>query len=244
MRKQCLFCNAFAKDGDLCLSCEFEPPKKIFPKQTCLYCGYDYTPERDDQPTCGFYECKKDHRTEPDYRKIERVCAVCPREFLPTERDQKVCSRFDCDGKWKKIEKERKLRRKRKKETKICPKCGCEFEKFGNQATCGSDTCKKEHEEKRKSASWRRGKHTRRVKLEQSGGTVKMPIVDWIQEQAGRCARCQLSIEDIEYHVHHIKPVSLGGDNSRGNLEALCVPCHHEVHRVMYREGIMSHENH
>ena len=199
--KQCLYCNMPANAGEICTSCELDPPKEIFEKKTCPYCGYDYTPIKEEQPTCRDPQCKKEHRIGIDYRKVRRACKVCDRDFLPTKKNQEVCSRFKCEDKLK-VKKTVD-----KRETKSCPECGKEFKKFGNQATCGEKICKDEHVRKLKSESWRRAKHTRRLRLKQSGGVIKMPIVDWMKEQDGR-----------------------------GNLEAVCAPCHDEAHREINKK--------
>lgn len=78
--------------------------------------------------------------------------------------------------------------------------------------------------------SVRRHIHSRRVRVKDSGGVTAMPIVDWIAEQNGRCARCNADIQLCGHDTHHIKPVAEMGDNARENLEALCIPCHNEVH--------------
>lgn len=45
----------------------------------------------------------------------------------------------------------------------------------------------------------------------------------------GCCFNCQAS--DVEFHIHHIVPLSGGGTNNRFNLSLLCLECHGKVHQ-------------
>jgi 5-methylcytosine-specific restriction endonuclease McrA len=46
-----------------------------------------------------------------------------------------------------------------------------------------------------------------------------------------RCNSCGVSISFLrKAHLHHIKPLSKGGDNSLENLELLCADCHMDKH--------------
>lgn len=74
----------------------------------------------------------------------------------------------------------------------------------------------------RESAEWY---NTRREALERDGE---------------ECADCGMSRDqhhatfDRDLEVHHIKPVSDGGDKyDLSNLVSLCMPCHHERHREL-----------
>ena len=45
------------------------------------------------------------------------------------------------------------------------------------------------------------------------------------------CERCQSKgINKLSTLVHHIKPISEGGDDRYDNLMALCDKCHNEIH--------------
>lgn len=238
MKKQCRYCNALAyKDGEMCMSCEFEPPTKIFPKQTCPYCGYPFTPNKENQPTCGDPKCKGEYRRKQKGKvgrqKIKRICEICDKYFLPTRQNQKVCSTFKCQ------EERRRVQRYGPKKVRICAVCKKEYTSYGSISTCDDKACRKEFDK----SSGRRAYQTRKRRLEESGGETKMPNVNFVEEQAGQCARCHKSIVDVTSQVHHIKPVAMGGDNSRKNLEALCKPCHKEVHRELRRKERESREN-
>ena len=46
-----------------------------------------------------------------------------------------------------------------------------------------------------------------------------------------RCTQC--GAQDVELHVHHVVPLSLGGNNDPDNLVALCDYCHSQIHPRM-----------
>jgi 5-methylcytosine-specific restriction endonuclease McrA len=48
----------------------------------------------------------------------------------------------------------------------------------------------------------------------------------------GRCAACHLAIHAGQtWHVDHVRPLSLGGDDGPDNLQVLCRACHREKTR-------------
>jgi 5-methylcytosine-specific restriction endonuclease McrA/DNA replication protein DnaC len=49
-------------------------------------------------------------------------------------------------------------------------------------------------------------------------------------EQEEKCNICSELLEKT-FHIDHIKPLSSGGTNDRTNLQALCIPCHHNKTR-------------
>lgn len=54
--------------------------------------------------------------------------------------------------------------------------------------------------------------------------TIKKQIAG---EQGQKCKHCDMTFKNT-YEVDHIKPLYLGGDNQRLNLQALCTGCHSE----------------
>ena len=49
-----------------------------------------------------------------------------------------------------------------------------------------------------------------------------------VEERDGnQCSKCP---NRIHLHLHHIKPLSIGGSNKISNLELLCRDCHSELH--------------
>lgn len=62
---------------------------------------------------------------------------------------------------------------------------------------------------------------------------------DMLERAKHACEMCKWS-GDAPLHVHHIVPVSSGGDNDPGNLVVLCPNCHSTVHSKGWRS--VSHE--
>jgi 5-methylcytosine-specific restriction protein A len=74
-----------------------------------------------------------------------------------------------------------------------------------------------------------------------TSGAYRRNRVQAIANTAGRCARCGRTVfvlTDGKWvkasssfgGVHHIKPLSQGGDDSVSNLVVLCRDCHAEMH--------------
>lgn len=243
-KKQCLYCDrTIEADETVCFTCELKPPNKIFPKQTCPYCGDLFTPTKEGQPVCFF--CRKDYAK--DQRKNEsnlksekqkkprepislRSCPYCDKQFDTNRKDQITCGSSDCK------EEHRRYKRHGPRTFRKCQYCEKRYTNI-SKPTCRNYACIM----KLGKDTSRRAAHTRRLRLIESGGVVEMPSINWVKEQDGQCARCDADINLVKFHVHHIKPVSKGGDNSRENLEALCIPCHYEAHRELnarHRQGV------
>ena len=61
------------------------------------------------------------------------------------------------------------------------------------------------------------------------------------EHQRGKCLYCkeQISekeIQENEVHIHHIKPVSFGGNNGYSNLRLLHTECHKGLHSIFTRQ--------
>jgi len=53
---------------------------------------------------------------------------------------------------------------------------------------------------------------------------TSLDVINLMDKQSGRCAACAVQTGK-KYHVDHIVPLSLGGDNSRFNIQILCPNC-------------------
>ncbi len=53
-------------------------------------------------------------------------------------------------------------------------------------------------------------------------------VIWWLQDQ--QCGRCRKELEPDTGHVHHMRPLSGGGDNDLDNLVGLCADCHALLH--------------
>ena len=60
--------------------------------------------------------------------------------------------------------------------------------------------------------------------------------------QLGKCRRCHKGFAKDVLTVDHIKPKSIGGNNSLLNLQLLCCKCHNQktiIDRVMIKYSIL-----
>ena len=74
-------------------------------------------------------------------------------------------------------------------------------------------------------ASLAKRTQTRRAKKLGNGGTLSKGIVDRLFTiQKGKCACCGKSLTD-GYHLDHIMPLALGGQNSDNNVQLLTPTC-------------------
>lgn len=64
-------------------------------------------------------------------------------------------------------------------------------------------------------------------------------IVKIAEKTNCRCAKCN---SQDNLHIHHIVPLSQGGDNNLSNLILLCQFCHKKVHKNMETENIYDEE--
>ena len=53
------------------------------------------------------------------------------------------------------------------------------------------------------------------------------------------CMKCGVRHRSVRYEVHHLVPVSRGGDGfALDNLQTLCRECHFEVHRPKHKRDL------
>ena len=122
----------------------------------------------------------------------------------------------------------------------ICAGCGETFlEKathfYRNKRCCGLESCVQRIDEKIKHRNYQK----QRKKI--SKGTHRRGIDGMIKElilerDNNECVLCLKKDEHLQ--IHHILPVSNGGQDEIENLVSLCHSCHVNVHR----KGVMEYE--
>ena len=58
-----------------------------------------------------------------------------------------------------------------------------------------------------------------------SGSFIPDDILNLYRLQSGKCVYCKYCIENNNYHVDHIMPLSKGGTNELKNIQLLCPQC-------------------
>ena len=53
---------------------------------------------------------------------------------------------------------------------------------------------------------------------------MKFDVINMLSKQNNKCATCQTDIAS-NFHVDHIMPIALGGNNWPSNLQCLCPSC-------------------
>ena len=87
------------------------------------------------------------------------------------------------------------------------------------QVQDANDWAKKNPIKRRANESKRRAQ-----KAGSSGSYTQQDISDIYRLQRRKCAICKANIAK-EFHVDHVIPLALRGDNTRCNIQLLCVPC-------------------
>lgn len=74
-------------------------------------------------------------------------------------------------------------------------------------------------------ADYKAKEHTKRARRLGAPGRFKgWQVIDLLEYQGARCARCNADVRS-SYAIDHVIPLSKGGTNWPSNLQILCVPC-------------------
>ena len=69
-------------------------------------------------------------------------------------------------------------------------------------------------------------KHNRRARIVGNGGSISRGLENvLLARQKGKCACCLVSVGGKKYHLDHILPLALGGENTDNNIQILCPSC-------------------
>lgn len=173
----------------------------------CLKCGEDFNvPKcREEKAQYCSNKCRYEHKTGRTLRDCK--CEFCGKEFTVERRMKgKYCSE-KCfhDSRRRRIEKE-------------CLQCGKIFIiKRTTTMNCCSMKCRLEYQEiHRVDKNYYSTNEWRKTRMRA------------LVRDDFKCVTC--GDESLELHVHHILPISKGGDDTLDNLSTLCLKCHREVH--------------
>lgn len=68
--------------------------------------------------------------------------------------------------------------------------------------------------------------HNRDARIKASAGALSRDIATKLMVlQRGKCANCAKSLRVVGYHMDHVTPIALGGENVDSNIQLLCPPC-------------------
>lgn len=122
-----------------------------------------------------------------------------------------------------------------KDRTVLCAGC---MDKFPTQQTiiyrkkrcCTNDICYKVIDQKVAAANYKR--QLKKIAKGKFRNGVPIPLKNIIHERdKNTCQECLNTLEQSRMQVHHIKPVSMGGNDDLENLILLCKECHVNIHK-------------
>ena len=112
-----------------------------------------------------------------------------------------------------------------------CPWCGNTVTNKRRKYCC--DTCAKKYQDK---TVWQRGRDAYSLRILYRDNFTCQECGEfhaYVNEHG-----MTISIDDGELEVHHIKPVSDGGDDHPDNLRTLCHKCHVKIHKELKEKSM------
>ena len=169
----------------------------------CVKCGAQERYKSGDCKPCARYSARK-------YRdaNLEKVLAYGEKW---REANRKYCLQYARNWQEANREKTRELARQYRKNNP---------EKIKQSKS----NWEKSNPEKHKTISVKRTQNRRAKKLGNGGELSKGIIQRLLTIQKGKCACCGKSLKD-GYHLDHIMPLALGGQNSDNNVQLLTPTC-------------------
>lgn len=98
---------------------------------------------------------------------------------------------------------------------------------------CGNNSCKFVIDNKVKNSNYKKQQKKLQNGTFRTGVNVYLRAI--VLERDDRsCKLCSKSIEIAKMQIHHIIPLSDGGDDTISNLITLCAGCHSDIHKEGY----------
>ena len=102
---------------------------------------------------------------------------------------------------------------------------------YRNKRWCGNHLCKDKIDLKVKHSNYK--KTQRKIERGTFRHGVEPGLRDFIKERDSfTCRKCFNKDKNFNLQVHHIVPISNGGNDSNENLILLCYECHTYVHQT------------
>ena len=117
----------------------------------------------------------------------------------------------------------------------ICAGCSCMYyipqtKFYRNKRWCGNDTCKDIIDSKVRHHNYKKAQRKIEKGTFRHGVTAELRDCIKLRDDF-TCRLCVNKLETNELQVHHIVPVSDGGDDELSNLVLLCHNCHTSLHK-------------
>lgn len=124
----------------------------------------------------------------------------------------------------------------------ICAGCSDNFlvsktEFYRNKRWCGNQMCKETIDYKVKNSNYKK------AQKKINNGTFRHGVNSELREviknrDTFTCRLCFEKLDSYNLQVHHIIPVSNGGDDELNNLVLLCCECHTDLHKQGWENSV------
>jgi hypothetical protein len=73
------------------------------------------------------------------------------------------------------------------------------------------------------------GSANRRARIRADANRLSNGLAEkLLRKQQGKCTSCRCNLSESGYHIDHMTPIALGGENSDSNAQLLCPPCNQQ----------------
>jgi len=151
---------------------------------------------------------------EKKWMPLTLSCVLCGKQFTQKAANQKYCS-YDCQlSTWRDGEQL----------TRRCRACGQEFRTWRKYQRYCSSECGQRYRQKYRDAT-----------------SVPLLKEYFVEKYDFRCQQCAGRFDFSHLHVHHIKPIALGGESCEENITVLCRTCHAKQHNNLMADYVSKH---